>query len=64
MDDKEPDVQLTMIDGRDALMMVLVRPADDGPGLVVEAHANGLGKKGAADVLEHLARQWRAAASE
>lgn len=58
------DVQLAMIDGRDALLMVLVKPGTSPEGIVVDAHCNGLDKMQAAKILAHVARQWRAEAEE
>jgi hypothetical protein len=56
-------VQLAMIDGRDALLMVLVRPGETSPDHVaIDAHCNGLTKSQAAYILRHIARQWEAEA--
>ena len=64
MSDKE-NVQLSMIDGRDALLMVLVKPKDpdevDG-NVIVDAHCNGLDKLQAAKILYHVAKMWKAEA--
>jgi len=50
-----------MIDGRDALLLVLVKPSRD-EHVTVDAHCNGLDKMQAAKVLMHVARQWKAEA--
>lgn len=49
-----------MIDGRDALLMVLVKPGSSDGSVAVDAHCNGLDKLQAAHILMHVARQWRA----
>jgi hypothetical protein len=51
-----------MIDGRDALLMVLVRPSENGGNVIVDAHCNGLDKLQAARILMHVAHSWRAEA--
>jgi len=53
-----PDSGLSLIDGRDALAIVLVRPGPDGQGVTIEAAANGIDKPTAALVLRHIAQQW------
>lgn len=58
----ENDVQLSMIDGRDALLMVLVKPGSSEGRITVDAHCNGLDKMQAAKVLMHVARAWKAEA--
>lgn len=58
----ENDVQLAMIDGRDALLMVLVKPGSGDGMLAVDAHCNGLDKMQAAKILMHVARSWKAEA--
>ena len=54
-----PEPQLAMIDGREALLLVLVKPSDTDGNVVVDAHCNGLDKRQAALILEHVARAWR-----
>lgn len=54
----EDDVQLAMIDGRDALLMVLVRPGRDVDHVAIDAHANGLSKAQGAKILRHIAQSW------
>lgn len=58
----EEDVQLILIDGREALMIVLARPGSDDEHIAVEAHCNGLGKHRAAQILRRMAAQWEAEA--
>lgn len=53
------NVQLSMIDGRDALLMVLVKPGSGDGMVAVDAHCNGLDKLQAAKILVHVARQWK-----
>ena len=56
------ETQLAVIDGRDALLMVLVKPGS-GEGFVsVDAHCNGLDKLQAARILMHVAKSWKAEA--
>jgi hypothetical protein len=58
--DQAPDkTRLTMVDGRDALAFVIVRPGPDG-GVTVEATSKGLSKPAAAEVLRHVANMWDA----
>lgn len=57
-----PEAQLAMIDGRDALLMVLVKPGSADGMVAVDAHCNGLDKLQAAKILMHVARQWKAEA--
>jgi len=54
-----PEPQLAMIDGRDALLMVLVKPGSADGMVTVDAHCNGLDKMQAARILMHVARQWK-----
>ena len=58
----EDNVQLAMIDGRDALLMVLVKPGANDGMITVDAHCNGLDKMQAAKILMHVARSWKAEA--
>lgn len=58
----ENDVQLAMIDGRDALLMVLVKPGSTSEHVAIDAHCNGLDKMQAAKILMHVARSWKAEA--
>jgi hypothetical protein len=63
MSDSKPETQLTMIDGREALLMVLAKPKEDDPEVViVEAHCSGLDKMQAARILIGVARKWKAEA--
>lgn len=55
--------QLAMIDGRDALLMVLVKPGSGDGMVAVDAHCNGLDKSQAARILLHVAKQWNAEAN-
>jgi hypothetical protein len=48
---------VAFIDGRDALMFVIVRPAQ-GEKVSIESGADGMDKKTAAWILRHLANQW------
>jgi len=48
-----------MIDGRDALLMVLVKPGSADGMVTVDAHCNGLDKLQAARILMHVARAWK-----
>lgn len=57
-----PEPQLAMIDGRDALLMVLVKPGSTPEHVAIDAHCNGLDKMQAAKILMHVARSWRAEA--
>jgi hypothetical protein len=57
------ETQLATIDGRDALLLVLVKPGETGDGYVeIEAHCNGLDKRQAAKILMTVARKWKAEA--
>lgn len=49
---------MVAIDGTDALAYVILRPGADDRGVVIEAAANGIGKKHAAYALRHTAQQW------
>lgn len=49
---------MVAIDGTDALAYVILRPGPDNRGVVIEAGANGIGKKHAAYALRHTAQQW------
>ena len=59
---EESPVQLSMIDGRDALLMVLVKPSPNDGSVMVDAHCNGLDKMQAAKILYQVARMWKAEA--
>lgn len=52
--------RLVAVDGRDALVYVLVRPGNDDAHVSVEAGANGLPKASAAVILRQIADQWDA----
>lgn len=51
-----PDIGIAVVDGRDALAIVIIRRTDDG--IAVDAHANGISKRAAADVLREVASHW------
>lgn len=55
----QPEPQLAMIDGRDALVLVLVKPGSTDGMVAIDAHCNGLDKLQAAKILAHVARQWK-----
>lgn len=54
------ETRLVMVDGRDALAYVIIRPGGEGDGnnIVVEAQAMGISKESVAYVMRELARQW------
>ncbi|MEV8530074.1 hypothetical protein AB0451_39380 [Streptomyces sp. NPDC052000] len=52
--------QLVAIDGRDALVYVLVRPGNDDAHVSVEAAARGISKTSAALILRQIADNWDA----
>lgn len=54
------ETQLVMIDGRDALLSVLVMPGETEGSVAIDAHCNGLDKGQAAKILMHVARKWAA----
>lgn len=58
-DQRNSNVQLAMIDGRDALLMVLVKPGSSDGTVAIDAHCNGLDKLQAAKILMHVARAWK-----
>lgn len=53
----ELETRLVMVDGRDALAYVIIRPSDVG-GVVVEAQAVRISKAQAAHVMRELAKKW------
>lgn len=53
------DTRLVAVDGRDALAGVIIRPSPDDPDrCVLDAWANGIGKREAAFYLRHVADLW------
>lgn len=55
------DVRMVAVDGRDALVYVIIRPDPDLPeGVTVEAGANGMSKQAAAWCLRQIAAKWEA----
>jgi hypothetical protein len=52
-----PEIERAVIDGRDALAYVIIRPSETA-GVTVEAAANGISKKAAAYVLRSVADAW------
>lgn len=55
----EPETKLVMVDGRDALAYILIRPREDGtPGVAVDAGANGMSKAHAAAYMRQVADMW------
>jgi hypothetical protein len=53
----EPETAVYIVDGRDALAYVLLRPAEGGA-VLVEANAQGLTKQDAAGYLRRIAKHW------
>lgn len=58
----DEETQLVMIDGRDALLSVLVMPGQAEGHVAIDAHCNGLDKMQAAKILAHVANKWAAEA--
>jgi hypothetical protein len=52
--------RIAVVDGREALAYVIVRPNADGTGVIMEAAANGLSKGEGAVILRHIADYWEA----
>lgn len=56
--EKSPETRLAFVDGRDALAYLIIRPGENGDGVVIDAEAHGISKPQAAYVLRHVADQW------
>ncbi len=52
-----PETKMTVVDGREALAYVIVKPAENG-GVEVDAGANGITEAQAAFILRKVADQW------
>lgn len=52
------DTTMTVIDGRDALAYVILRPGSDNQHVVMEAAAKGISKGQAARALRQIADMW------
>ncbi|AEW94636.1 MULTISPECIES: hypothetical protein [Streptomycetaceae] len=57
---QQPETGIVAIDGRDALAFVIIRPGKTPGAVTIEAAAQGLSKKAAAQVLLHVANEWDA----
>lgn len=55
----EPDVHV--VDGRDALAFLIIRPSADGAGFAIESGASGMTRKAAAVVLLAITERWLSA---
>lgn len=52
------ETRMVAVDGRDALLYVIVRPGTDESHVIPEAGAHGISKKAAAAILRHIADLW------
>ncbi|MBA0126313.1 hypothetical protein H0B56_12245 [Haloechinothrix sp. YIM 98757] len=58
MSDRGDASGMVFVDGREALAAVIVRPKENGDGVVIEANAQGISKAEAAEVLRYVAAKW------
>lgn len=54
----QPETRHTVIDGRDALAFVIIRPGQQEGAVTIDAAARGLSKPDAARTLRHVADLW------
>lgn len=52
------ETTLSVVDGRDALAYLIIKPNERGDGVVIDAAANGMSHAQAAYVLRHVAGKW------
>jgi len=63
--DSERETKLVLVDGREALAVIIITPSTENPGrFVLEANVHGMTHRQAAWAIRHTADQWDAKADK